>query len=32
MDCVIDLDCDKDQDGRQDLLETVLIDLERRLG
>ena len=29
MDCVIDLDSDKDPGGRQDLMETVLIGLER---
>ena len=32
MDCVIDLDSDKDPDGKQDLMETVLIGLERWLG
>ncbi len=32
MDCVIDLDSDKDQDGKQGLMETVLIGLERWLG
>ena len=32
MDCVIDLDSDKDQHGKQGLMETVLIGLERWLG